>query len=70
MVARIVYRYTQDTKLGSSSYEDLDKMYKTNFDEGDFILLEKNVKLSTRNVIKVTLDEKEVTPVPLAQRVY
>jgi|TARA_Y100000114_G_C11737500_1_gene317073 hypothetical protein len=52
MVARIVYRYTQDTKLGSSSYEDLDKMYKTNFDEGDFILLEKNVKLHFDYILK------------------
>ena len=58
MVARIVFRYTQDTLLGSSSYEDLDKMYKTNFNEDDFVLLEKNVKSHFDYLLKCAIAKK------------
>ena len=54
---------------GAHSHEDYPDRDDNNWLIHTIAHLDKNVKLSTRNVIKKTLDD-EVKPIPLAQRVY
>ena len=44
MVARIVFRYTQEELLGGSSDAQLEAMYNSSFSEADIAALEKKVK--------------------------
>ena len=70
MVARIVFRYTQEELLGGSSDAQLENMYNNSFSEAEIAVLEKKVNTHLDFLRKCALHRKQIYAKGLSQQEF